>query len=132
MGLFKKGSKGYSIFNFKCPTCHEGDLFETGTWSFQRPTDMPKRCPKCGQSYSPEPGFYYGAMFISYIISGWFCLGFAALMIFGFGMSINGSFLLLIFVAAIFFIWYFRFSRAVWININYHYDPEKAKLAKEA
>ncbi|KAA9338737.1 DUF983 domain-containing protein [Hymenobacter busanensis] len=27
---------------------------------------MPENCPVCGQAYEPEPGFYWGAMFISY------------------------------------------------------------------
>lgn len=27
---------------------------------------MPSHCPVCGQAYEPEPGFYWGAMFISY------------------------------------------------------------------
>jgi hypothetical protein len=27
---------------------------------------MPDRCPVCGQSYQPEPGYYYGAMYVSY------------------------------------------------------------------
>jgi len=76
MGIFKKGQKGYSIFNFKCPRCHEGDLFETETFSFQKSFDMHDKCPHCNLNYMPEPGFYYGAMFISYIFMGFFCIGF--------------------------------------------------------
>ncbi|MBX0292946.1 DUF983 domain-containing protein [Hymenobacter sp. HSC-4F20] len=30
---------------------------------------MPAHCPVCGQAYEPEPGFYWGAMFISYAFS---------------------------------------------------------------
>ncbi|MBF9142185.1 DUF983 domain-containing protein [Hymenobacter properus] len=26
---------------------------------------MPEACPVCSQAYEPEPGFYYGAMYIS-------------------------------------------------------------------
>lgn len=26
---------------------------------------MPAQCPVCGQAYEPEPGFYFGAMYIS-------------------------------------------------------------------
>ena len=26
---------------------------------------MPEACPVCRQTYEPEPGFYYGAMYIS-------------------------------------------------------------------
>jgi uncharacterized membrane protein YedE/YeeE len=27
--------------------------------------EMPDACPVCHQTYEPEPGFYYGAMYIS-------------------------------------------------------------------
>ena len=27
--------------------------------------EMPDECPVCRQTYEPEPGFYYGAMYIS-------------------------------------------------------------------
>lgn len=30
---------------------------------------MPARCPVCGQAYEPEPGFYWGAMFVSYFFA---------------------------------------------------------------
>ncbi|MEL6718022.1 MAG: DUF983 domain-containing protein, partial [Bacteroidota bacterium] len=68
MGIFKKGTKPYSLFKLKCPRCHEADLFETGSFSFQKPFEMHERCPNCNFNNFPEPGFYYGAMFMSYII----------------------------------------------------------------
>ncbi|RSK46886.1 DUF983 domain-containing protein [Hymenobacter rigui] len=30
---------------------------------------MPEDCPVCGQHYEPEPGFFWGAMYISYAFS---------------------------------------------------------------
>ncbi|RPD50336.1 DUF983 domain-containing protein [Hymenobacter sediminis] len=30
---------------------------------------MPEACPVCGQAYEPEPGFYWGAMYISFAFS---------------------------------------------------------------
>lgn len=56
-----------SIYHCKCPRCHEGDLFLRG--QLLNPTkfsDMNKECSHCGQYLEPEPGFYLGAMFISY------------------------------------------------------------------
>ncbi len=125
MGILKKGTKLYSIFEFKCPRCHDGDLFETGSFSFQKSFDMPQNCPKCGQKYFLGPGFYYGAMFISYIITGFVCLGFVAFCMFALDMSVNASFVWLLIVMAILFVWFFRLSRAIWINVNVAYD-EKA------
>ena len=127
MGLFKKGTRSYSIFNMKCPRCQEGDLFETSTFSFQKPFDMPEKCDHCGQSYLPAPGFYYGSMFISYIVMGWFCILFIAFFHWYLGWSTATSFGLLIVVYAIFFVWIFRMARSVWISFNIKYDPDLKK-----
>ncbi len=40
---------------------------------------MPERCPECGFYNQPEPGFYWGAMFLSYAISVALCM-----LLFGF------------------------------------------------
>ncbi len=114
-----------AIINMKCPRCHEGDLFGTATWSFQRPFDMPKRCSICKQDYWPEPGFYYGAMFISYIFWGWVCVLFGVIFIMGLGMSVNQAALVLVLFSVIFFVWLFRISRSIWIHIAIKHRPDK-------
>lgn len=127
MAIFGKGSKAYSMFNLKCPKCHEGDLFPTGSFSLDKPFDMYDECPHCGQDYMPEPGFYYGAMFISYIFTGWFCILFVLFVHWVLDWSTAASFAALIAIMAIFFVYIFRLARSIWLNINYRYDPSKAK-----
>lgn len=122
MGLLKKGGKAFSIFYLKCPRCHEGNLFETATFSFQKPFDMYDRCPNCQQNYMPEPGFYFGAMFISYIFTAFFSIGFVAFFHWVLDWGMAASFGLLITVCAIFFVYIFRLARSTWININVNYD----------
>lgn len=121
--MFKKGTKRYSIFNLKCPRCHEGEMFETGSYSFVKPFDMLERCPKCDLNYFPEPGYYYGAMFISYIWTGFFCLLFMGVLFFGLDLDQNLCWGLLITFMTINFVYIFRVSRLMWININVKYDP---------
>ncbi|GAB3288965.1 DUF983 domain-containing protein [Hymenobacter tenuis] len=53
----------------RCPRCHEGALFTHSAANPVRFAEMPEHCPVCGQAYEPEPGFYWGAMFISYAFS---------------------------------------------------------------
>ncbi|MDX5437630.1 MAG: DUF983 domain-containing protein, partial [Pontibacter sp.] len=67
--MLSKGTKLYSIVNYKCPRCHQGDLFIHKGWSYTSFAKMPEKCPCCHQSYEPEPGFYYGAMYVSYAIT---------------------------------------------------------------
>ncbi len=123
MSRLKKSSKLYSIFHLKCPRCAEGDLFETPTFSFRKPFEMPQHCPKCGQPYFLEPGFYYGAMFISYIWTGWVSLLFVGILIWGFGLGVNAAFALLVLLMAVLYVWIFRVSRAMWLAFNVKYDP---------
>lgn len=130
MGLLKKGSKLYSILGMKCPRCHEGDLFETGSFSFSKPFDMPEKCPKCGQKYFLGPGFYYGAMFISYIITAFFCLFFVGGLILFFDFSVNMAFVLLLVAISVLFVWFFRLARAIWINMNVKFDKQASEQVK--
>ncbi|MCB9284882.1 MAG: DUF983 domain-containing protein [Lewinellaceae bacterium] len=126
MKIFGKGSKLYSIFGLKCPTCHEGDLFETGSFTFKKPFEMHQKCDHCGQNYWPEPGFYYGAMFISYIFTAWFCLFFIMFFHWVLDWSLGASFGLLLAVCALFFVYFFRLARSIWLNINFKHNPNKA------
>ena len=65
---FLKDSKLYSILHFKCPFCHEGDFFLSHPYDLKHAGDLHEACPVCHRKYEKEPGFYYGAMFISYAI----------------------------------------------------------------
>ena len=57
-----------ALLALRCPRCHEGNIFTSRALSFKF-ADMPEVCPVCGQPTEPEPGFYYGAMFVSYAFS---------------------------------------------------------------
>jgi uncharacterized protein (DUF983 family) len=123
----RKHSKLYNIVSLKCPRCQQGDLFPTPTFSFRAPFEMPEQCPNCQQPYMPEPGFYYGAMFISYIFMGWFCLFFVMFFHWILDWSISRSFILLIAVCALIFVYVFRLARSIWINLMVKYDPTATK-----
>ena len=132
MDLISRGSRMYSILHFKCPRCQEGDLYPTATFSFRKPFDMYKACPVCGQSYEPEPGFYYGAMFISYIITGWFSLAVVAFFRWGLHWSLLHSFLMLFVIGGLLFVYFYRLSRAIWLTMNVRYEPDWKQQEKSA
>ena len=119
-------SQFQSITNLKCPRCRTGNLFFTSTMSFQKPFDMPERCQHCKLLYSPEPGFFYGAMFISYGIWGWFSILFCLALVFYFQYSVNATFAILLLISAASFLWLFRISRSLWIHFNVKFDASKA------
>jgi len=102
----------------KCPKCQQGDLFESSSFGYGKKSfEMPEKCPVCGQTYMPEPGFYYGAMFLSYIMTGFFSIFFMVVVHWVLGLSLVNSFIILILILAAFFVFIFRFSRALWLNM---------------
>lgn len=67
--MFKKGSTLFSIFRFKCPHCHEGDFYvDSNPYNLMKVGDIRDSCSVCQRKFTPEPGFYYGAMYVSYAL----------------------------------------------------------------
>lgn len=48
----------------KCPNCHEGEIYEKKRlfWFGK----IHESCPSCGHKFEKEPGFFMGAMYVSY------------------------------------------------------------------
>ncbi|QRQ99941.1 DUF983 domain-containing protein [Dyadobacter sandarakinus] len=62
-----KSNKLYSIFFNKCPRCGVGDFFVTkSAYNLKAFDKMHKQCSHCGLNLVPEPGFYQGALYVSY------------------------------------------------------------------
>lgn len=59
-------SKLTAMANARCPQCHEGRLFKYKWWNLFNFTQMHENCPHCDLRYEVEPGFFFGAMYISY------------------------------------------------------------------
>ena len=55
-----------ALLALRCPRCHEGNLFSYPARNVTKFADMPAQCPVCGQSFEPEPGFYFGSMYITF------------------------------------------------------------------
>ena len=58
--------KLHAMINARCPQCHEGRLFKYKWWNLFNFAQMHENCPHCSLRYEVEPGFFYGAMYISY------------------------------------------------------------------
>jgi endogenous inhibitor of DNA gyrase (YacG/DUF329 family) len=116
----------------KCPRCYRSDMFETGSWSFVRPFAMRNRCPVCDLNFWQEPGFYYGAMFISYGLIAFFSLAYVAIALLVFDWSQRTTFLTLGLILAINFVYVFRVSRAMWLYVNVRHDPRAAERFRQS
>lgn len=114
-----------SAWNYKCPRCRQGDLF-IKPFQFSKPLDMPETCSVCGQKTMPEPGFYYGSMFLSYIATGFLYIGIVFALIWGFGMSVEKAFIILVLFAALTYFKTARLARSLWIHAMVKYDKNAA------
>lgn len=118
MNIFVKGSKLYSIFKMKCPQCHEGDFFVSRPYDLKKAGDIHYKCSECGLKYSPEPGFYYGAMFVSYGLGVGLFVAFWVIFNLFFPRISVGIQILIISLGSIFTAPYFyALSKIIWANI---------------
>ncbi|WPP51503.1 DUF983 domain-containing protein [Catalinimonas niigatensis] len=66
----QKKSALSAIINHKCPRCRQGDLFKYSL--LEKPhrfTETNKTCPHCQLIFEREPGFFFGAMYVSYALT---------------------------------------------------------------
>jgi uncharacterized protein (DUF983 family) len=54
-----------SILQGRCPACHRGAMLH---YVF----GIHPRCAECGHDFNPEPGFYLGAMAVSFLLTAMF------------------------------------------------------------
>ncbi len=113
-----KGSKLYSVVFNKCPRCQQGQFFKVNNpYNLSQFYKMNSDCSSCGESFIQEPGFYVGAMYVSYAISvALTALCFFGLVI-GLGLSIYLVLGLLISLIVVLMPVSFRLSRLIWINM---------------
>ncbi|MDX2249296.1 MAG: DUF983 domain-containing protein [Bacteroidia bacterium] len=78
----KKCSRVGAALTLKCPNCCNAPLFiNQNPYNFKTMGKMPDECPNCGQDFVIEPGFYFGAAMISYVIQV-FMIGICAAVVY--------------------------------------------------
>ena len=124
-----------SLFH-KCPRCLEGDLFpDKNSYHLKETSNMYSHCPKCGLNFIPEPGYFYGAMYVSYAFT--IAIGVAVFIadyLFFWEKGILFFVFFLTIVLALAAPYTFRTSRAIWLNFFNKYQPDVRKkiLEKES
>lgn len=115
----------YSTIANKCPRCHKGRIFEKNNpYTFDKPLLMHDSCSECDLRYEREPGFFYGAMYVSYaMMSGIFITWFISdlLWLHMEALTLAVSVMLNILIA---FPIVYRSARIVWLNFFIRYDKD--------
>ena len=120
----------YSVFANKCPRCHQGKVLScSNPMAISKIIDTESTCSNCGLKYEKEPGFFYGAMYVSYgLTSGIFIVMFI-LDLTVFNMDTTPFAILMISIILVTFPFVTRWARVLWLNFFFRYQPELDKNA---
>jgi uncharacterized protein (DUF983 family) len=102
----------------RCPNCLRGRVFSGAV-------QMNEHCPLCGVRFAREPGYFLGAMYVSYPLAA-IVLGVLALAL---QLLIpHWPWVLCLAVAFVPFLLLvplvFRYSRVIWMHFDHWADPE--------
>lgn len=113
-----KPSKAGAVMMCRCPRCRKGQMFTAHPYNFRKIFDMHTHCSSCGFRFSREPGFFTGAMYISYALSVGLFLGNALFTAILFNRPHPLVYIINILVlTAVLFPLFFRYSRVIYLYL---------------
>jgi uncharacterized protein (DUF983 family) len=84
---------------------------------------MRARCPACGVTFEREPGYFVGAIYLNYGVTTLIAVaGYFALDAWLAPAPLTQVALWAVF-AVVFPLWFFRYSRGLWLSLDYLVDP---------
>ena len=117
--MFERGRLAQSLLRgvrLRCPRCGHGPIFR-GWFA------LLARCPACGLTFEREPGYFVGAIYLNYAatvliaLPGYFILDYVL------GLSLVGQLLLWGTFCIVFPLWFFRYSKSLWLAMDHFFDP---------
>ncbi|MBD2705207.1 DUF983 domain-containing protein [Spirosoma sp. BT702] len=119
-------SRFYSVVANKCPRCHQGDFFVKSSAFSKNFDQMHSHCPHCGENFTPEPGFYWASMFVSYAFYTIYCL--LTFFIFVQWLQIDLDYYLIGLVPTLILLtpFFFRVARRTWLTLFVAPNPKVA------
>ena len=104
----------WAVLRQRCPECRKGKVFH-GLMS------MNQKCAVCGLQFEREPGYFYGAMYFSFVLS--FLLSSYWMVLLGMGVNpfivvALPSIQVILQIPLV-----FRYSRVAWMALDHAFDP---------
>ena len=121
----------HSILHQHCPSCRSENMFLKPTYSrgFNK---MNVRCPNCGQTLAPEPGFYTGSMYVSYAFQVAIILTvFVATNVLAIDDSLEWYLGWIVGIVIVLFPFVYRLSRSAWAHLFIPFRGSTLIEAKE-
>lgn len=100
----------------KCPKCHQGNIFEQkGNIFLFRIPKMNERCSECNYRFDKEPGYFFGAMYLSYALAilELFVVFFVTFWL----LPLGWFFGCILGVLVLMSFFNYRLSREIWVNL---------------
>jgi uncharacterized protein (DUF983 family) len=101
-----------------CPRCQQGAIFRARFFA------MYERCPVCDLKYEREPGYFVGAMYISYLVGVPLFLMLLGAIWLGTKWPMMKLLLVTFLLFQIFVPLLIRYSRACWLHLDRYLDPD--------
>jgi uncharacterized protein (DUF983 family) len=101
----------------RCPGCGKAKIFHRTKFPFKKPL-MKDICESCGYRFDREPGFFSGAVWLSYglaIVEGVIAFFLARQLIYG--LSMTNALLIAIALMLVLAMWNYRMARVMWLNL---------------
>ncbi len=119
--------KAGRILQLRCPDCGKASVFYRAKYPILRKPEMKKYCENCGYNFEKAPGYFLGAIYISYalaVLEGFIAFVLAKNLIFG----LDDITLAMVTLAAILLcaVWNYRISRVIWMNF---FSEKKKEIA---
>jgi uncharacterized protein (DUF983 family) len=107
----------WAMLRLRCPRCRQGRVFRSLL-------QMNDPCPVCGLLFQREEGYFLGAMYVSYAI-GSVLIGTAFFIAWALWPEAPALLLCLLLFAGYvpFMPWVYRYSRVIWMHLDYLVNP---------
>lgn len=110
--------KVVQVLRLKCPNCGKANVFYKAKYPVIGMPKMRETCEYCGYNFNREPGYFMGAVYLSYglaVLEGILAFFLARYLIFG----LSKSNLFFITLCAVLFCasWNYRLARVIWLNL---------------
>lgn len=108
-----------NICHGTCPSCSKGKIFEKkGLLYKMRMPKMYENCTVCGYKFEKEPGYFFGAMYVSYMLTVAQAVGLYMILVHIFQFDDNFQIFLMIAAGMIGLSFFnMRISRIIWIHL---------------
>jgi uncharacterized protein (DUF983 family) len=101
----------------RCPRCGETPLFR-GWFA------MARECRFCGLRFERAQGYFVGAIYINYAVTTVIAVGGYFVLWSRAGISTAAQFAIWVPFLVVFPLWFFRYSRSLWLALEYFVNPE--------